>query len=345
MRSALTTSFARHRLVVRDICEAGSGAGSQVYRVATDGELFAVKVAMYPERHDQVIREFTIRKSMVEHGFDFVPPPRWTDEESFADGAAVYDYIEGQAIRSVLGANGGMLTELLHGLAEMLAQLHVVDLRVVNDGFSLAQEMLARTNDLIDRTIKRHGSLVNDDLDKGLRRAFDEVQRAVSELRSSFTIGLIGRCHDDVAGNVIVGENGKLWLIDWENSTVEDIVEELVSVSHDLRLSESQGRTFFERYQERFPAARGIDFSAMRRAYDLPNPICNICYSIDFLDVNLRRSLKPDQYADSLIGVARSTVGTYSHSVSKLLVRGAQRTSVAVGATPSLGATEKREAH
>lgn len=323
MGDSLTAVFARRRMSVHQINVAGSGAGSRVYHVVTDQGSFAVKVALYPERHDRVIREFEIRRCLVEHGLDFIPRPRWTDEELFRNGAAIYDFAPGEPLECDGGADEGTV----HRIAETLAALHALDLRVIPDGFQMAEELLERVSVLVRKTVDNLAWLMNDELRDGLFRALGEAGDKLHECRNAFTIGLVGRCHDDVAGNIVVGEDGKLWLVDWENSCVEDIVEEVVSVSMELGLPEDDARVLFERYQELFPAAREIDFFGMRRAYDIPTPICNICYSIDFLDVNLRHALDPNRYADALVGVAESTKGTMSDSVSGLLIQGALKTA------------------
>ncbi|MEE8440178.1 MAG: aminoglycoside phosphotransferase family protein [Spirochaetia bacterium] len=323
MRDPIAASFARHKMEVRNIDVAGSGAGSRVYHVVTDHESFAVKVALYPERRDQVIREFEIRRRLVEQGLDFVPRPHWTDEELFRNGASIYEYVSGEPLE----CDGSADEKTLHRIAGTLAELHALDLRVIPNGFQMAEELLGRVKVLVRKTVDEHERLVNDELRDGLSRAVREVGDKLHECRSAFTIGLVGRCHDDVAGNIVVGEDGKLWLVDWENSCVEDIVEEMVSVSTELNLPEDRALVLFERYQALFPAAREVDFIAMSRAYDIPTPICNICYSIDFLDVNLRHALDPNRYADALVGVAESTRGSMADSISGLLIQGAVKTA------------------
>ena len=318
----VTDLFARKGIEVRSVEVIGSGAGSKVCKAITDQGTFAVKIAMYPERRTKVLGEFEIRKSMIERGFDFIPPPHWIDDEIFPNGAAIFTYIEGKALERDRQPE----EETLSKIAAILADLHTLDLQVVADGFRMAEELMERVGVLVRKTENEYPSLVGRELRDGIRRAFDEINQKLLEYRNVFSIGLIGRCHDDVAGNVVVGDDGRLWLVDWENSCVEDIVEEMVSVAHELGLPENSTRFLFDRYKTLFGPARDIDFPAMSRAYHLPTPICNICYSIDFLDVNLRWNIEPMKYADELVRVAESTKALLSPSISELLIQGAVHT-------------------
>ena len=321
MYAQIERFFTEKKIEVRRVDAVGSGAGSRVYRADTNRGVYAVKTALYPERRERVIREFGIRKQIIELGIGFAPRPFWTDIEIFPNGASVFEYIEGKK----LVADGKTDNTTLSGIAQMLSRLHPLDLKIMADGFSMALQLLNRTRTLVDKTVSNNPRLMNDELRTGLYRALDEVDEKLYGYRGTFSIGLSGRCHDDVAGNIVVGNDGKLWLVDWENSCVEDTIEEVVCVSSSLRLSSGQAQFLFREYQNLFPAASEINFSAMSRAYLLPEPICNICYSIDFLDVNLRHNLDPDRCVDELVRVALSAKDSMSGATSELLTRGAMK--------------------
>ncbi|MHA2089178.1 MAG: phosphotransferase family protein, partial [Promethearchaeota archaeon] len=118
--------------------------------------------------------------------------------------------------------------------------------------------------------------------------------------RTKFTHGLIGLCHDDVASNLIIDPNEKIWLVDWENSCIGDIVDEIVSTTFGLNLDKKLSQYFYNSYQEVFPPAKNINFLEIGDIYLEMGPIYDICWGLDFLDTNLKRGLQPEFYFNEI---------------------------------------------
>ncbi|MFX1281957.1 MAG: phosphotransferase, partial [Promethearchaeota archaeon] len=276
----------KYGLDVIDIQPLGQGAGSIVLKVNTSEKNFAIKICMYPERSKKVIGEFAVRKNLINLGLDFVPRPLWIDKEIFNHGAVVFNYIEGNSPDFSNEDN-------LRKLAQVLSKLHKHYLKIIPDGYQVFQDHFKYLKDLVFKITTKYDYIVNDDIKHGLELALSSLVTILESKRNQFTYGLIGLCHDDVASNCITDPNEKIWLVDWENTCIEDIVEEIVYTAFGLDLNEATKSFFFDAYQKAFPKAKGINFLEVGKIYLELEPLLNICWGFDFLAVNLKRNLQP----------------------------------------------------
>ncbi|MHA2280985.1 MAG: hypothetical protein ACXAC5_09045 [Promethearchaeota archaeon] len=280
-------------LEVIDIQTLGQGVGSVVLKIVTSEKNYAIKICMYPERSEKVIGEFSIRKKMIKLGLDFVPESLWIDRNTFEYGAVVFDYVDGFSPDFTNKKN-------LSKLVRILSKLHINNLTKIPDGYQVLQNNLKYLKDLVAKTITNYNYIINDNIKQGMKLAFLELESSFVSKRAKFTQGLFGLCHDDVASNCLIDPKEKIWLVDWENSCVEDIVNEVVYIAFGLKLDRKLREYFYKSYQEVFPPAKNINFLEVGEIYLEMEPIYNICYGFDFLDVNLRRNLHPEFYYNEI---------------------------------------------
>ena len=248
---------------------------------------------MYPERTEKVIGEFTIRKEMNNLGLDFVPESLWIDTNTFEHGAVVFDYIDGFSPDFSKKEN-------LRKLAQILSELHSHSLKKIPDGYQVLQNHFKYLKDLVLNTITNYDYIINDYIKQGMKLALLELKMELASKKAVFTHGLFGLCHGDIASSCIIDPLEKIWLVDWENSNVEDIIDEIVYTAFGLKLDKKLRVYFYKSYQEVFPSAKNINFLEVGEIYLEMEPIYNICWGFDFLDVNLRRKLQPEFYLNEI---------------------------------------------
>ena len=95
---------------------------------------------------------------------------------------------------------------------------------------------------------RRVQSYLRDYNDKGIRvPEIDNNYREMTKLISR--MNNLNPCHNDLwHENIIKDKNGKIWLVDWEYSTMGDKHFDLAFFIKSLRLNEKQERTFLESY-------------------------------------------------------------------------------------------------
>ncbi|MFX0093144.1 MAG: hypothetical protein ACFFBD_15410, partial [Candidatus Hodarchaeota archaeon] len=122
--------FAQLELPVKNISFINKGVGSQFYKIVTSDNVYGIKIAMYPERSKKVKKEAMIRQELIDKGLQFIPKPVCLDEKLFTNSAVIYEFIEGEPPDF---SNKIYLAIL----AEELAELHTIDIKIISDGFSL----------------------------------------------------------------------------------------------------------------------------------------------------------------------------------------------------------------
>lgn len=283
----------KYGLDVTDIQPLGQGVGSVVLKVNASNKAYAIKISMYPERSEKVIGEFSIRKKMNKLGLDFVPESLWIDTYTFEYGAVVFDYIDGFSPDFKKRKN-------ISKLVRILSKLHIHNITKIPDGYQVLQDHFKYLKDLVFNTITNYDYIINEYIKRGMKLALSELDRFLASKKTLFTHGLSGLCHGDVASNCIIDPSEKIWLVDWENSCVEDIVDEIVYITFGLKLDKKLRAYFYKEYQEAFSPAKNINFLEIGEIYLEMGPIYDICYGLDFLDVNLRRNLQPRFYYNEL---------------------------------------------
>jgi len=308
-------------LDVMDIQPLGQGVGSVVLKINTLEKDFAIKICMYPERTEKVIGEFSMRNKMINLGLDFVPKSLWIDRNIFENGAVIFDYIDGISPDFTKKQN-------LYKLAQVLSKIHIHNLKRIPDGYQVFQDHFKYFKGLVLKISTKYDHIVNVDIKKGMKLALSELNQSFTAKRSKFTHGLIGLCHDDVASNCIIDPKEKIWLVDWENSCVEDIVEEIVYTTFDLDLNKTLKTYFIDSYQESFPQSKNINFLEIGEIYLEMVPIFNICWGIDFLDVNLRRNLQPEFYVNEIKKSVKGLKHKFSPETYKYFERGIRNLNI-----------------
>ncbi|MHA2038820.1 MAG: phosphotransferase [Candidatus Hodarchaeales archaeon] len=278
---------------VIDIQPLGQGVGSVVLKIVTSEKKYAIKICMYPERSEKVISEFSIRKDLNKFGFEFVPESLCIDRNVFEYGAVVFDYVESISIDFTD-------KKILSKLAQTLSKLHAHSFKKIPDGYKVLQDHFSYLKELVDKTVTNYDYIINEYINQGMKLALLELDSYLVSKRTKFTHGLIGLCHDDVASNLIIDPNEKIWLVDWENSCIGDIVDEIVSTTFGLNLDKKLSQYFYNSYQEVFPPAKNINFLEIGDIYLEMGPIYDICWGLDFLDTNLKRGLQPEFYFNEI---------------------------------------------
>lgn len=278
-------------------------------------EPVALKVALHPSRSERVKREFRARKRAVEAGLDFVPEPLFVDDENFPDVAVATKFVEGRF-------PDDFNRDASRQLAACLARTHEVKFQPVADWRVLLNAHFNALESLVRRIGKRPWG--NPVLTGGFTSAFREAKReafARADLAGKAP-GFVGLTHGDVSDNFLVDSVGKLWLVDWENSRVDDVVEEVVLVAIELGLAGAAERHFFEQYVRANPPVEAVDLRAARSAYDASVPLYLLCWDLEFAAALpfCRGSVK--SLSISLASSVSALPDHFSHATKDALMRG-----------------------
>jgi len=294
----------------------GKGEASTVLKILTDDGIYALKTALYPKRKDKVLNEAKFRKYFIEHGLECVPTPVYLDSDIFENGAVIYEYVDGvEPDFNVI--------ENLKQMALIVSQIHQIEYEIIDDGFSQILQLYEFLEKTIQKISVEYSHLMNNSIQSAFSRAINEYKVLLDDAMDKFTIGINAHLHGDLSNNCVIDQNGKIWLIDWENSEYGDIVEELCWFLSVNEVSKENRVRFFQEYQNQFPQAQQIQFNEISRIYDMSTPVFNICWGIDQMGTKLEHNLEPpDRKLSDLAISAREWSGFYSDSTSSLIIKG-----------------------
>jgi thiamine kinase-like enzyme len=173
-------------------------------------------------------------------------------------------------------------------------------LKIHPDGFLEAVKNFQSLKKLVNESIDKYNYLINKELKQSLIRALEELRVIFVKRKRYFTKGLTSRLHGDLSDNFILDEKGKLWLIDWENSIVDDTIEEIFFFMY-INLKKEQEEVFINHYKLAFGPAKNIDFLNIKDAYMSLYPLYYICWNLNFIDTYLKNDIDVNDKYDALI--------------------------------------------
>lgn len=303
---------------IKDITFLGRGEASAVFKITTNHSIYALKTALYPERTQKILNEAKIRQKFIDKGVKCVPAPRYIDQRFFKNGAVVFDYVEG-----VHSDYQDKTT--IKKMAQSLASIHKVDYEVIPDGL----EQIKKNHRFLEKIIKHietdYAHLVNPTISKAFSSALSEYESLIDENKDSFLFGISGILHGDLEGHFITDPQGKVWLVDWENSEYGDIVEEVCTFIFYSELEEDKRKIFFEEYKTHFSPAVDLDFEKVGYFYMFPIPVFNICWGMDQLDTNLVHKLEPERKLRDINKSAKNWRKFFTEPTSSLIQEGVNK--------------------
>ena len=257
--------------VIKEISFLGKGEGSAIFKIVTQDSTYCLKTALYPERTQKILNEVKIRNYFIEKGLQFVPAPKHSDKEFFRNGAVIYDFVEGNL--SVFD-NENIIKKMAHNLAE----IHKLDYKIKINGLEhmmMNHQFLMST---INRLETNYSYLVNPSISKAFTQALTEYENIILENKSLFLYGISGILHGDLSDNFITDPQGKIWLVDWENSEYGDILDEICTFVYDNDIEGDLRKLFFNEYKIHFTPASQLDLEKIGLFYICVMPVFNLCW-------------------------------------------------------------------
>ena len=150
----ITRLFNSKGIPVHKISHVGKGINSSVYRVTGDRP-YGFKMAMFPERKFKVLNEIKIRQKFIDRGIECIPKVHFSDTEFFPDSAVVFDFIDGEKPDFT---NKAVLVQF----ANTIAEIHKLDLKVVDNGYDLMYRSFTSLLKLERRSKSKYKDLVNE---------------------------------------------------------------------------------------------------------------------------------------------------------------------------------------
>lgn len=293
----------------------GRGEASAVFKVKTDKSLYALKTALYPERTQKILNEAKIRRMFIDKGVTCVPAPIFTDQEFFINGAVVFEYAE--------GVNSNYQDEsTIRKMAQSLAEIHTVDYKIIPDGY----EQMKNNHQFLKKSMNHikndYPHLVNPAITEAFSLALDEYEKKIDENRELFPFGISGIMHGDLGGHFLTDSNGKVWLVDWENSEYGDLIEEVSTFIFSGDISVEMRKMFFDEYKANFTPASEIDLERIGYFYIFPQPAYNVCWGIDQLHTNLIHKLEPERKLVDIKSSAENWKKFFSESAASMILEG-----------------------
>lgn len=283
--------FNKLNIPIKDISPIDKGINSIVYRIASNNEIYGLKICQYPERKNKVIKEVSLRSDFISKGWDFIPKSIYVDTEIFKNSAVIYKFIDGNKPDF---SNPNNLMQL----AKYLSLIHQNNLEILPDGFSEAMKNYQALEELVNKSISKYSYLINEELKRSLISALREIRTILFNKKHYFTIGLRSRLHGDLSNNFIIDGNTKLWLIDWENSIISDTLEEIFFFMY-INLNREQENIFLSYYKRFFKPAEDIDFLNICETYYSLYPLYYICWNLNFIDTYIKNNIRfNEKYLD-----------------------------------------------
>ena len=307
--------FKKHNKTVEKISFLGKGEGSRVYRIDTPNRTYCMKTALFPKRSKKVLNEAKIRNKFIHFGLTFVPRSLFVDRNTFPHGAVFYDYIDG--IKPDFTTK-----DALAQMAKCLAEIHKLDFYTTQKGLEQIWKNHQFLKEVTESILRRYPHLVNEKIAMAFSKAIDVYKNLIEKNTEFFAIGISSILHGDIGDNCLMDTQGKLWLIDWENSEYGDIIDELSGFVYYAVKDEELQNFFFQEYQKHFKPAREIPLKQLYKVYSSVYPVLNICWGIDQLDSNLIHELEPKRKLDDIVKSARNWSLYYSEELSNLILEG-----------------------
>ncbi|NHJ05252.1 MAG: aminoglycoside phosphotransferase family protein [Candidatus Heimdallarchaeota archaeon] len=293
----------------------GKGEASIVYKVETDKGIFALKTALYPERKKKVLREAEIRNFFIENGINCIPPPIFSDDSLFPNGAVIYEFVAG----SKPDFND---FDLIKQFAQITGKIHQIDYELIDYGFSNIEKLSSFLEQTIKKIITNFPHLMNQSIISAFKIGTEEFKALLPPEKERVMIGINAHLHGDLSDNFIVDSNDKIWLLDWENSEYGDIVDEISWFLSVNDFSLEKRAIFFQEYQLSFPEAKKVNFEDLYSLYAASNTIFNICWGLDQLDMNIKQKLEPERKLRDLAITATEWEQFFSKEASSLMIEG-----------------------
>ena len=300
---------------ISEISFLGRGEASAVFKITTNDAVYALKTALYPERTKKILNEATIRQKFIDKGIQCVPAPRYVDQEFFKNGAVLFDFAE--------GVHSDYQDEAtIKKMASNLADIHKVDYEIIPNGL----EQMKKNHLALKKTMQHietdYPHLMNPSISKAFSLALNEYETLIKENEDLFPFGISGIMHGDLGGHFITDSQGKIWLVDWENSEYGDLVEEICSFILYSDMEENFRKTFFDEYRTHFPPASDLDFEKLGYFYLFPIPVFNVCWGLDQLHTNLVHKLEPERKLLDINTSAKNWKKFFTASTSVLIEEG-----------------------
>jgi thiamine kinase-like enzyme len=310
-----TNLFKKLGKEIGEISFLGKGEGSALFKITTQDNVYALKTALFPERTQKILNEAKIRDNFIEKGVQCVPAPKYVDQEFFKNGAVLFDFID--------GVNSNYKDEVtIKKMARNLADIHKVNYELIPDGL----EQMKKNHLALKKTMNHieidYPHLMNDSISEAFSLALDEYENLIEKNKDLFYFGISGILHGDIGGHFITDSQGKLWLVDWENSEYGDIVEEICTFVIYSDIEKSLQETFFKEYKIHFPPASDLDLAKIGYYYVCVMPAFNLCWGMDQLDTNLVHKLEPERKLLDINASAKNWKKFFSKETSSLIQEG-----------------------
>lgn len=293
----------------------GRGEGSAVFKIVTSDASYSLKTALFPERTQKILNEAKIRNDFIEKGLDFVPAPRYVDQEFFRNGAVIFDFVEGDHSDYQDEAT-------IKKMARNLAEIHKVGYEINSNGL----EQMKKNHQALRKTMKHietdYPHLMNHTISEAFSLALNEYETLIDENKDLFPFGISGLLHGDIGGHFITDPQGKVWLVDWENSEYGDTVEEICTFVLYSNIEESLQETFFKEYKNLFSPASELDLKQIRFFYAFVMPAFNLCWDMDQFDTNLVHKLEPERKLLDINASAKNWKQFFTESTASLIRKG-----------------------
>jgi thiamine kinase-like enzyme len=301
--------------LIKDISFLGRGEASAVFKITTNTSIYALKTALYPERTQKILNEAKIRQKFIDKGVRCVPAPRHVDQEFFKNGCVIFDFAE--------GVHSDYKDETtIKRMARNLADIHNVENEIIPDGFKQMMKNYKFLKKIMNHIETDYPHLMNPSISNAFSLAQEEYKTLIEENKELFPFGISGILHGDLGGHFITDPQGKVWLVDWENSEYGDIVEEISTFVFYSGMTEDKLKVFFNEYKTYFPPASDLDLEKLGYFYNFPMPAFNVCWGIDQLDTNLIHKLEPERKLVDINTSAKNWKKYFSEATASLIQEG-----------------------
>jgi thiamine kinase-like enzyme len=315
IREPTSNLFKEKNEKIKNISFLGRGEASAVFKVTTDYNIYALKTALYPERTQKILNEAVIRQKFIDKGVQCVPTPRYTDQFFFKNGAVIFDFAE--------GVHSDYKDEsTVRNIARNLADIHNVEYQLIPDGLDQMMKNLKFLKKTMNHIEIDYPHLMNPSISKAFKLAQKEYEELLDENQDLFPFGISGILHGDLGGHFITDPQGKVWLVDWENSEYGDIVEEICSFIHNSSIGEDMRKIFYMEYKTHFPIASDLDLERLGYFYSFPIPAFNVCWGLDQLNTNLIYKLEPERKLVDVNSSAENWKKYFSETTASLIKEG-----------------------
>jgi thiamine kinase-like enzyme len=314
--------FEKKGIQVTNIEYIGTGINSSVYLIYGN-RMYGLKLAKFPERRNKVLNEIKIREEFKNKGIECIPDTYFSDTEIFPDSAVVYQFIEGKQPNFDD-------KQILRQFATILGSIHGLELNIIKNGYDLILKNFNSLVELEKRSKSKYNHLINIQFTDAIHKAITEIAAFIGKRKKYFGVGLVGQLHGDLSDNFLLDANGKIWLIDWENSENGDVLEEICFFSN-INLNEESFDYFIRQYRQALPAAQTIDFRIVYETYTCMYPLFYIFWNIDFINTYLKNDIPISEKVDDL-NKATNMCGKYlSKSTALELQEAVSRLTITLG--------------